>query len=121
MRKSLSKLLLLAMLLVVAGCGRSDKVPLQTGSESGLDIGSLPVSQDSAPGVVVSAFLDALRGGDAAIAEQHGVEKSHVVLRLILEPEMDRRLRCQCWWASAASILAGPIPACDYRLISSSP
>lgn len=71
MRKLLSTCCLLAMLLVTAGCGRSENAPLPSGNEPAeLDVSSLPVSKESAPGVVVSAFLDALREGNDTLAEQ---------------------------------------------------
>ncbi|MBP90255.1 MAG: hypothetical protein CMJ64_26695 [Planctomycetaceae bacterium] len=70
MRKSLFQSCVLATLVVVAGCNRSENVPARMGSDSGPKVSSLPVSKESAPAVVVAAFLDALRGGDDATAEQ---------------------------------------------------
>lgn len=56
----------LVLLLLAAGCGRS----VENESESLSEVSALPVARDSAPAVVVSAFLDALRAGDNSTAEQ---------------------------------------------------
>ena len=70
MRKSHLDWCLLATLLVIVGCDRSENGAVGPGSDSEFGASQLPVSKESAPGVVVAAFLDALRGGDNGVAEQ---------------------------------------------------
>jgi len=70
MRKSHSTSYLLSLLVVAAGCGRSEDVTQIAGSDPQVDVSWLPVSKESPPGIVVSAFLDALRGGDHEVAQQ---------------------------------------------------
>jgi hypothetical protein len=66
MRKLFSKWCLLATLVIVAGCDR----PLGTGGDPGSDVSGLPVSKESSPSTVVSAYLDALRSDDHTVAER---------------------------------------------------